>query len=99
MNISLHVALPIYRKGLPTSRDREGAEAFNRDHSRDRSGHLRLFAQCGDPVLQRPQADPQHLGGHLAIAVHVLEGEFDVSLLEFDQWLARLEHCTAPIAM
>src|ERR1017187_1528667 len=54
----------------------------------------RLFAQCGDPVLQRPQADPQHLGGAFAIAAHVLQGEFDVSLLEFHEWLPELERCS-----
>src|ERR1039458_4596097 len=65
-----------------------------------RSGNcrLRLFAQCGDPVLQRPQADPQHLGGEFAIAAHVIEGEFNVSLLEFREWLAWLEHDRALIA-
>jgi hypothetical protein len=31
-------------------------------------------AQFGDPVLQRPQADPQHLGGAFAIAARVVKG-------------------------
>jgi hypothetical protein len=48
-------------------------------------------AHFGDPVLQRPQADPQHLGGAFAIATHVLKGEFDVRLLEFHERLAGLE--------
>jgi hypothetical protein len=43
------------------------------------------------PVLQGPQADPHHLGGALAIAAHVLEGEFNVSLLDFPQPQSRLE--------
>ena len=30
-----------------------------------------LLAQFGDPILQRPQADPQHLGGEFAIAANV----------------------------
>ena len=32
------------------------------------SCRVRHFAQFGDPVLQRPQANPQHLGSALAIA-------------------------------
>jgi hypothetical protein len=59
--------------------------------SRAWSCRLRLLAQGGDPVLQRPQADPQHLGGEFAIAAHVIEGELDVSLLDFQEWLARLQ--------
>jgi hypothetical protein len=51
-----------------------------------------LFPQCGDPVLQRPQANPQHLCGQFAIAAHVSERELDVSRLEFHEWLAWLEH-------
>jgi hypothetical protein len=39
-------------------------------------------------------ADPQHLGGAFAIAAHVIESELDVSLLEFREWLARLERST-----
>src|ERR1017187_6505160 len=56
------------------------------------SRRLRLFAKCGDPVLQRPQANPQHLGSALAITAHVLQGEFDVSLVDFHERLARLKH-------
>jgi len=45
--------------------------------SRSRTGscRLRLFAKLGDPVLERPQADPQHLGSAFAIAADVLEGQ------------------------
>jgi hypothetical protein len=53
---------------------------------------LRLLPQSRDPVLQRSQANPQHLGGQFAIAAHVFQGEFDVSLLDFRQCLARLEY-------
>jgi len=56
------------------------------------SCRLRLFAQRDDAVLQRPNADTQHIGGEFAITAHVLEGELDVSLLEFHEWLARLKH-------
>ena len=55
---------------------------------------VRFRAHRDDPVLQRPQADPQHLGGAFAIAAHVLNGEFNVSLLEFHEWQTRLEHDT-----
>jgi hypothetical protein len=34
---------------------------------------------------------PKHLGCLFAIAAHVIEGQFDVSLLEFHEGLARLE--------
>ncbi len=33
---------------------------------------LLFFAQQGNAVLQRPQADPQHFGGALAVPVHVI---------------------------
>src|ERR1035441_6506658 len=56
------------------------------------SRRLRLFAKCGDPVLQRPQANPQHLASALAVPAHVLQGEFDVSLVDFHERLARLKH-------
>ena len=61
------------------------------------SGPRRLLvvAQCGDPVLQRSQADPQHFGGAFAIAAYVFEREFDVGLLEFHERLARLEVSSA----
>ena len=39
---------------------------------------LRVFAQGGNPVLQCAQADSQHLGGELAVALHVFESEFNV---------------------
>jgi hypothetical protein len=44
-----------------------------------------VLAQPRNPVLQRAQANPQHLGGAFAITAHVLEGEFDVSLLEIHE--------------
>ena len=53
---------------------------------------LCIFAQYRDPILQRSQANPQHFSGQFAIAVHVIERELDVSLFEFREWLARLEH-------
>src|ERR1022692_1537826 len=57
-----------------------------------------VHAQCGDAFLQRPPADPQHLGGQFAIAAHVFQGEFDVSLFEFPEWLARPKHYWTLIA-
>ena len=35
--------------------------------------------------LQRSQADPQHFSGVLAIAMHVIERELDVTLLDFHE--------------
>src|ERR1022692_45754 len=57
-----------------------------------------VHAQCGDAFLQRPPADPQHLGGQFAIAAHVFQGEFDLSLFEFPEWLARPKHYWTLIA-
>ena len=57
-----------------------------------------LSAEYRDPVLQRSQADPQHFRGDFAIAVYVLERELDVTLLDFDERVARLEHGSALMA-
>lgn len=61
--------------------------------SRLRAGScgLGFLAQRGDAVLQRPQADPQHFGGALAIAVDVIEGQPDVSFLDVHKWLPGAE--------
>jgi len=41
--------------------------------------------------VQCSQADFQHLGRAFSIALYVIEGEFDVRVLEFHQRLARLK--------
>src|SRR5579871_6638877 len=53
---------------------------------------VRHFTYFGDPVLQRPQANSQHLGSAFAIAVHMLEGELDIGLFDLREWLARPKH-------
>src|SRR5512142_2445586 len=54
-------------------------------------GCTSLLALRGDPVLQRPQADPQHLGGALAVAAHVFKREPNVRILDLHERLAGLE--------
>ena len=43
--------------------------------ARSGANRLSLFAQSGDAVLQRSEADPKHLGCLFAIAAHVIEGQ------------------------
>ena len=81
----------------PTSVQNPSLEVQNLpDPASTRSGvrrrYLLLFAQEGNPVLQCPQADPQHLGGTLAVSAHVIESEPDIGPFKLGEPLARLKH-------
>ena len=59
---------------IPDSRQAETAQR-SKPFTR-RWSSARLFAQCNDPVLQRPQTNPEYLGRAFAIAAYVIEDEF-----------------------